>query len=166
MRKRANFHPRLTAEVGQAHDGARAGIASNTAGRNDGNENDAVHDVCKWHEVGLTVCNDKWRAVRALATEDVGVLRGDVDGDHERAKQVEERQPQPDRADGAWNRLLWIRRLSSDQARIFRSRHGEDAGWHHGEEALEAMCEGLRFPVVEAGGVVVGAPASGDDWQR
>ena len=106
------------AEVGEAHDGAGAGVAADGAGGEDGDEDDGVHEVGHGPEAGVAVGDDEGGRVGAAAAEDVRVVGGDGDGHHQRADEVEEREAQPDGSDGAGDGFAWILGLAGHQSGV------------------------------------------------
>lgn len=155
------------AEGGQPHGSARAAVARDGARGHDRDQDDGVHHVGEGLDAAVAVGDDEGRGVGARAAEEVRVVRADVDGDHEGADEVEEREAQPDGPDGAGHRLLGVGGLGGHQAAVLGPRHGEDARRHDGQEAAEAVGEGHLAPVPEPDGLVA-APAGrehdhGDD---
>lgn len=151
-------------DLGQADEGAGARVARDGARGQDGDEDDEVHDVGEGHEAGVLVGDDKGRGVGAGAAEEVLVVGADGDGDHEGAHEVEEAEADPDGVDGLGDGAARVGGLGGDEAARLGAGHGEDAGGHDVEEALEAVGEAARLvPVAEPDAPALGRAAGRDD---
>lgn len=106
--------------------------------------------------------DDERTGVGASATEDILVLRIDVDGNHQTTQDVEQAQTDPDGGHCFGDRATWVLGLGCNEAGVLATGHGKDTCGHDAEEAFEAVYERRRVPVAEADGLG-GCSAGGDD---
>lgn len=151
--------------MGHTHERTSTSIAGDTSRRDDRDEDYSVHDMGQGDQASVTVGNDEWGGVDTRSTEEIFVHRVDGDRDHERTEDVEQRQTQPHRADGARDRLARVGCFRGDKGAILGSGHRKDTSRHDGEKTFEAVRKGLRIPVAEANGTLGGSASCGHNWE-
>ena len=161
MRHQSETYLGSHTNLAEADESPRASISRNGTGRQDGDEDDGIHNVRQRIELSFAVGDDERRRVGTGGTEEVRVARRHGDGDDERAHDIEEGKSDPHGAHSTRNGLARVGGLGSNEACVLGSGHGENARRHNGKESLEAVGEAAGgVPVLEADGLVVWRAAS------
>jgi hypothetical protein len=135
-------HLGSVALVGKSRQSTGTSVDTRHTDRDNGDENDNVHEAVKSLETTITRGNDEWRSISTFGTEKILVVGADKKTDEGKTKNVEKSDSPEDLSDGTWKRFEGVLGLGSSQTNKLSTGESKGSGDEDRAEALEAVSEG------------------------